>query len=74
MPSNEFTVGRDGLKRWKRPPEGYVYLTADDRVRGLDVQRLGVNLYAEYPENGMLVGHFRGVGGVWLRRSEKPAI
>lgn len=65
----EFTVERNGLKRWNRPPVGYVRLEASDRVQGGDVQRINDQLYAEYPAKGMLVGQLRGAGGVWYRKS-----
>lgn len=63
----EFSVERNGMRRWNRPPSGYVRLEASDRVRGGDVQRIHEDLYCEYPSNGLLVGHFRGAGGFWYR-------
>lgn len=66
----EFLVERNGLKRWNRAPDGYVRLDAGERVRGGDVQRISDELYCEYPANGLLVGKYRGAGGVWLRRAD----
>lgn len=59
----EFRVERNGLKRWSRPPEGYVRLDASELVQPGDVQRISDELYAEYPAKGLLKGCLLGTSG-----------
>lgn len=59
---------RNGLHEWNRPPAGYEVLPANEPVRAGDVQKINDEWYIEYPAKGLLVGQFRGAGGVWYRR------
>lgn len=61
-------VEKQKPRKWNAPPEGYHLLSQYDRVQPNDVQKINDNCYLEYPAGGLLIGNFRGAGGVWYRK------